>query len=720
MRRRERFTRGRSAGTWVLELLGPLLILLAITAVGPPARADSPTPGGFVEQATAEQVRPRVLPSLPARGPFTFPAPYNTTGARITNGDDCGGADCLNYVGYSYWRNTNNHVGSDTMLIFLSLDRRRGGAGPTLFAYDKNTDQVRVVGPLFAADDPLSWATGEGWYWSATQATKLYVNQGAKLQRYDVVGRTLETVFDAASRFGGDKYIWQIHSSADDRVHSFTLRSSDGYAALGCGVYDERAGQFSFFPAQGDYDECQIDESGRWLTIKENVDGVAGEDNVIVDLSNGSQTVFLDQAGAAGHSDAGYGYMVAADNWSSAPGAIRLWALGPGSPADIAPQGRLVYRSFGWDSEINHVSYRNARPGVPPEQQYACGSGASRLDRPRANEVLCFPLDGSLRVLVVAPVMTSLDARGGGDDYAKLPKGNLDVTGRYFIWTSNAGGDRLDAFVVKVPAEVLGASATAAPPAAAGPTLAAAVLPSSRSVVVGKTAVALATMINTGAEAGRDCGVSLGNAAVGRLTYQATDPSTNAPTGSADRPVSIAPGASQTFVIGVTADQPMPTTDLVLEFQCATGSAAPSTPGLNTLRLSASTTPVPDIIALSATQSGDGIVDVPGAQGMAAFAVAAANLGLAGSITASADTGWASPPIALTLCQTDTATGACRTEIASSVRAQIGEGDMPSFAVFVQGQGAVPFDPATSRIVVRFRDDDGVERGATSVAVRTR
>jgi len=25
------------------------------------------------------------------------------------------------------------------------------------------------------------------------------------------------------------------------------------------------------------------------------------------------------------------------------------------------------------------------------------------------------------------------------------------VTGRYFIWTTNLGGDRLDAFIVKVP-----------------------------------------------------------------------------------------------------------------------------------------------------------------------------------------------------------------------------------------------------------------------------
>jgi hypothetical protein len=82
-----------------------------------------------------------------------------------------------------------------------------------------------------------------------------------------------------------------------------------------------------------------------------------------------------------------------------------------------------------------------------------------------ADEIVCFPLDpdhnadGSLEVLVVAPVMTDLDAAGGqdddGDDYEQTPKGNLDVTGRYFLWTTNLGGDRLDVFLVKVPAERL-------------------------------------------------------------------------------------------------------------------------------------------------------------------------------------------------------------------------------------------------------------------------
>ena len=717
-RKTMQFTRGRSAGARARRLLASLSVALAMTAMAAAARAESPTPGGFVEQATGGQVRARVMPPLPARGPFTFPAPYNTTGVRLTNARDCGGGDCVNYVGYSYWRNTNNHVGSDTMLIFLSLDRARGGKGPTLLRYDKTTDQVAVVGPMFDAQHPLSWATGEGWYWSGSQANKLYVNQGAKLLRYDVMARTFETVFDAAPRFGDDKYIWQIHSSGDDRMHSATLRTTAGYTTLGCVVYDATTTQLSFFPSKGAYDECQIDESGRWLVIKENVDGRAGEDNVIIDLQGGGERVFADEAGAGGHSDTGYGYMVAADNWNNLPGVIRVWTLGAGSSAEAA--GRLVYRTTDWASEISHVSHRNARPGIPASQQYACGSGASRLERPHANEILCFPLDGSLRVLVVAPVLTDLDAPGGGNDYAKLPKGNLDLTGRYFIWTGNAGGNRLDAFIVKVPAELLSMTATGSEPVSAGPSLAAAVLPGSRSVQVGSTAVALATVINVGSVPGRQCGVSAAADLPARFTFQATDPVTNLPAGAANSLVEIEPGAARTFMIGVTAAAPMSTRDVGLTFRCASGEAAPSRPNLNTLTMSASSAPVPDIVALSATVSGDGIVDVPGTDGAAAFAVGAANLGAGAVITASVDKGSAIQPLTLSLCQSSAVTGQCSSQSGSSVRVRIDAGETASFAVFVQGHGDVPFDPANGRIVVRFTDDDGVIRGATSVAVRTR
>src|SRR5262245_39103582 len=71
-------------------------------------------PGGFLEKTTSGTVRPIYTPSqiasfVPARGAFTFPSPYNTEAVRLTNGSDCGGTDCVQPVGYSYWANMNNH-----------------------------------------------------------------------------------------------------------------------------------------------------------------------------------------------------------------------------------------------------------------------------------------------------------------------------------------------------------------------------------------------------------------------------------------------------------------------------------------------------------------------------------------------------------------------------------------------------------------------------------
>jgi hypothetical protein len=453
------------------QLCRALLVACVLTASCPLAPAVGQAlppadtfPGGFIEQATSTEVRPLLSASdlqllLPAtRGPFVFPAPYSTQGIRLTDASDCvGSTDCVNHAGYSYWRRINNHVGSGTMLIVLGLARARGGAGPTLFQYHKGTDAVTNLGPLFDSANPLSWATGEMWYFSATQATKLYVNDGPRLLRYDVLAKTVETVLDVSTQpvpIGPDTIIWQMHSSHDDRVHSATLLDGATRAERGCLAYREDTKQFFYFPHRGfGYDECQIDKSGRWLLIKEKLSAsTADADNRIIDLTTGVETDLLDQQGAGGHSDHGFGYMVAADDWHALPNAIRLWKFGTSPPGP----GTVVYAGPpGFPQSAQHVSHANASTALPPEQQYVCGSGADSTNGPRVNEVVCFLLDGSLHVLVVAPVMTDMTAPGGGDAYAKLPMGNLDVTGQYFLWTSNVGASRLDAFLVKVPAHVL-------------------------------------------------------------------------------------------------------------------------------------------------------------------------------------------------------------------------------------------------------------------------
>lgn len=458
------------------------LVTVTVLALGAGdvATQQSQPSGGFVDSATGAGLRARLSAGeiqafLPQRGTFTFPSPYGTTGVRLTNASDCGGGDCINYVGYSYWRNINNHVGSDTLLVVLGLDRQRGGGGPTLFSYNKHTGETRNRGPLFSADSPFSWASGEGWYFSATQANALYLNDGVRLLRYDVVTHVMETVFDVAEHLGSGRHLWQVHSSNDDRVHSATVKDS-GYSTLGCVAYDQATRRATYIARKGDFDECQIDKSGRFLLVKEDVDGRNGEDNRIIDLQSGTEQIFYDQDGAAGHSDLGYEYLVAEDNFSNLPGAVRAWQLG----RDLreAGQGTLVYSLASWDGGgVGHISHANARAGTPLAQQMACSSNAYRENLPRVNEIVCFRLDGSMDVLIVAPNLTDLNASGGGtDDYSKRPKGNLDTTGEYFIWTSNAGTNRSDAFIVRVPQDKLGirqpaagAPAPAPPPGPAPP-----------------------------------------------------------------------------------------------------------------------------------------------------------------------------------------------------------------------------------------------------------
>ena len=191
-------------------------------------------------------------------------------------------------------------------------------------------------------------------------------------------------------------------------------------------------------------------------------------------------------------------------------------------------------------------------------------------------------------------------------------------------------------------------------------------------------------------------------------------------TGTANAPVDIGVGTAQSFLIAVTASLPIASTDVALSFDCANSDSAAVHSGLNTLLLSAAVTPVPDIVALGRTPSSDGRIGLPGAGGTGAFSVAAVNVGASGSITASADTGSASLPLTIAMCQTNPTTGSCTSAVGPTVTTQINASETPTFSVFVAANGAVPFDPATNRIFVRFRDAGNVVRGATSVAVETR
>jgi hypothetical protein len=252
--------------------------------------------------------------------------------------------------------------------------------------------------------------------------------------------------------------------------------------------------------------------------------------------------------------------------------------------------------------------------------------------------------------------------------------------------------------------------------------LASAVLPASRSVVVGTTATAFATILNAGMADAVGCRIRPAAALPAEFFFQTTNPATNAPTGTRDASVGILAGGSQTFYFGITPQAAFDATPFALQFGCANSGDALTIAGVNDLLLAASDVPVPDVVALVATVLSDGIVHLPGALDSAAFSVATANVGAAGPITIRVDTGGAALPVTISVCRTEPATGVCvqpEDPTPSPFAVPMGAGTTATFAVFVTGSGVIAPDPAGARVFVRFADAGGVVRGATSVAVQT-
>jgi len=246
-----------------------------------------------------------------------------------------------------------------------------------------------------------------------------------------------------------------------------------------------------------------------------------------------------------------------------------------------------------------------------------------------------------------------------------------------------------------------------------------AVLPASRSVEVGTTATAFATLINAGTADAQGCGLRLPDRVAAEFFYQASDSATNAVVGEPNALVDIPAGGSQSFIFGITPSEELSGTEIALEFQCANATDAASFVGLNTLLLSASLAPVPDLIALAATPTNNGVTELGNNSGF--FTASTINVGSRATITVSADTGDAALPVTLSLCQTDPTTSVCINPTAPTsgpVLVDIDEGGTPTFAVFVSATDAIALDPTNSRVFIRFSDVFGVVRGATSVAVQ--
>jgi len=248
-----------------------------------------------------------------------------------------------------------------------------------------------------------------------------------------------------------------------------------------------------------------------------------------------------------------------------------------------------------------------------------------------------------------------------------------------------------------------------------------AVLPTSRSAVFGHGVTVFATVINASGRSLTGCEITAGNDGTDVVTvnYQQTDPATNAIVGVPDALFDLAVGASQSLVLTLSSLDTMDGVEVRPVASCVDPVAGEdvSTPidGLNTILFSANAQPTPDVIALVATISGDGVVRIQG-NGSNAFAVAVANVGIGDTITASVDTGDIAQPLTASICQTG-ADGQCLAAPALTTSLTLPANGTASFGVFVYANGELPFDPSDARIFVQFADSNQKIRGATSVAV---
>ncbi len=252
-----------------------------------------------------------------------------------------------------------------------------------------------------------------------------------------------------------------------------------------------------------------------------------------------------------------------------------------------------------------------------------------------------------------------------------------------------------------------------APAAQAAPV--SAVLPSSRSVVVGTPATVFATVLNPDSVAANACSISLVTSVPVDFFYQTTNPTDNTLSGSRDTPADIPAGGSQSFLIGLTPTAEFGATDVEFAFTCDTGTAANAS-GINTLLMAADATQAADVVAVVQTATLDGIALLPRDGAFGFFAMATTNVGTAATIRAEAVPNFGLDGFSL-ICETNQNTGECLAEPAVSVVAPLAADGTRTYSIFVSSREPFDLDAAGRRVVVEFRDGNGDIRGAASVAV---
>lgn len=258
--------------------------------------------------------------------------------------------------------------------------------------------------------------------------------------------------------------------------------------------------------------------------------------------------------------------------------------------------------------------------------------------------------------------------------------------------------------------------------AAPAPNILSSVLPAARPATVGNVVTALATVINAGNATATACTIAL-PPGTQNINFSFRTVANNGQLGPVNGPVDI-PGnnGAQNFVMGFTPTA-VQTTTIALVFDCTNSNPAPSVPGLNQFRLTATATPTADIITTAATSPTPGLMDVP-LGGTGASSVASINIGASATVRAQMAANAPGAPAAtlpgtMRICRTNSQ-AQCITPLTNSfVDYTATANQSATFSAFFISNGtAIPFDPANKRLFINYTQGSTVV-GSTSVAIRT-
>lgn len=380
--------------------------------------ASSPIRGAVItDHRVYDEGTPPALPR--AGGTFTDPV-FGTTLLRVT--DETDGKACHN--SYSYWETFS----LDDTRFFIACDNE-----PKLYRFDPNSFKILGKGPLF--DRPpgdSGYLSAEDAIWSTRSATVLYSYAGLRLYSYDVVTRRYALVkdFTADLRTG---YLGQMSMSADENVFAFTKKDTD-WKPYGYLVWRRDQDRVLRNANQTEFDEVQVDKSGRYATVKAHFTKTV--DVQVVDLQTGSVENLTDPAPdfSPGHSDNGWQIVVGHDNWNNQYTFRRL----------ATPHQFKALIGFGSDwSQANHVSMLADNESWCVISNFTAAKGPVG---PFRNEIFQVATDGSQRVRRLAHHHSVYR------DYWDTPRADISRDGKFIAFTSNWGSTaRRDVFIIKVP-----------------------------------------------------------------------------------------------------------------------------------------------------------------------------------------------------------------------------------------------------------------------------